>query len=136
MNTQNRVFKKLAQAEKVELATQKVELALVDDFTKVFEKAVNGDSSIGNTLISALSKAEGKYKAVISDYENAIKLGEKATESAKELGIDLPSTFKNKILSSKAGVKEARTLIGKINQLYSASHKSVGSIFCFFRIYE
>ncbi len=120
MNTQNRVFKKLAEETKVELSAQKVELALVDDFTKVFEKAVNGDLSIGNTLISALSKAEGKYKAVISDYENAIKLGEKATESAKELGIDLPSTFKNKILSSKAGVKEARTLIGKINQLYSA----------------
>jgi hypothetical protein len=44
------------------------------------KKAVNEDLSIGNTLISALSKAEGKYKAIISDYENAIKLGDKATE--------------------------------------------------------
>ena len=121
MNTEKRVFAKLFKAEeKTELATQKIELGLVDDFTKIFEKAVNEDSSIGNTLISALSKAEGKYKAIISNYENAIKLGDKATESAKELGIDLPSTFKNKIASSKAGVKEARTLIGKINQLYSA----------------
>jgi len=120
MNTQSRVFKKLAEVEKVELSVQKVELALVDDFTKAFEKAVSGDSSTGNALISALSKAEGKYKAIINEYENAIKLGDKATESAKNLGVDLPSTLKNKILSSKAGVKEARTLIGKINQLYSA----------------
>ena len=120
MNTQKEVFNKLFKEEKTELSAQKVELALVDDFTKVFEKAVNEDSSIGNTLISALSKAEGKYKSIISDYENAIKLGDKATESAKELGVDLPSAFKNKIASSKAGVKEAKTLIGKINQLYSA----------------
>ncbi len=120
MKTQREVFNKLFKEEETELSAQKVELGLVDDFTKVFEKAVNEDSSIGNTLISALSKAEGKYKAIISDYENAIKLGDKATESAKELGVDLPSTFKNKIASSKAGVKEAKTLIGKINQLYSA----------------
>ena len=38
----------------------------------------------------------------------------------KELYVDLPNTLKNKIASSKASVKEARTLIGKINQLYSA----------------
>jgi tetratricopeptide (TPR) repeat protein len=110
----------LKKQDKTELATQKIELGAIDDFTKVFEKAVNEDLSIGNTLISALSKAEGKYKAIISDYENAIKLGDKATEFAKELGVDLPSTFKNKMDSSKAGIKEARTLIGKINQLYSA----------------
>jgi len=120
MNTQSRVFKKLAEVEKVELSAHKVELGLIDDFTKVFEKAVSEDSTIGNSLISALSKAEGKYKAIINEYENAIKLGDKATESAKELGVDLPSSFKNKMLSSKAGVKEARTLIGKINKLYSA----------------
>ena len=83
MKTQREVFNKLFKEDKTKLsATHKVELALVDDFTKVFEKAVNEDSSIGNTLISALSKAEGKYKAIISDYENAIKLGDKATESA------------------------------------------------------
>ena len=116
----SKIFTKLFKEEKTELATQIVELSLVDDFTKIFEKALNEDSSIGTTLISALSKAEGKYKAIIGDYENAIKLGDKATESAKELGIDLPNTFKNKIASCKAGVKEARTLIGKINQLYSA----------------
>jgi hypothetical protein len=120
MNTQKEVFNKLFKENKTELSTQKVELALVDDFTKVFEKAVDEDSSIGNTLISALSKAEGKYKSVISDYEKAINLGDKAIESAKELGVDLPNTLKNAIASSKAGVKEARTLIGKINQLYSA----------------
>ena len=36
MNTQNRVFKKLAQAEKTELATQKVELASTIKWYKDF----------------------------------------------------------------------------------------------------
>ena len=120
MSLENRVFKTLFKESKTELSNQKIELGLVDDFTKVFEKAVNGDSSIGNTLISALGKAESKYKAVIDDYEKAVKLGDKASDSAKDLGVDLPSTFKNKIQSSKAGIKEAKMIIGKINQMYSA----------------
>ena len=83
MKTQREVFKKLFKEEKVELATQKIELGLVDDFTKAFEKAVNEDSNIGNSLISALSKSEGKYKSVINEYEKALKLGDKAIASAK-----------------------------------------------------
>ena len=34
MNTKNRVFNKLAQAEKVELSAQKVELASIEDAIK------------------------------------------------------------------------------------------------------
>lgn len=108
----------LSQIEKI-VKGEKVELALVDDFEKVFNKVIDGDVLIGKTLISALSKAENKYKSQINEYEKAIKLGNKAIESAKDLGVDLPNTFKNKILSSKEGIKESRKLIGKINQLYS-----------------
>ena len=98
---------------------QKVELALVDDFEKIFNKAIDEDEQIGIALINSLSKAESKYKNLINDYEKAIKIGENALNSAKDIGVDLPNTFKNKIASSKEGVKEARKLIGKINQLYS-----------------
>ena len=37
MNTQKEVFNKLFKEDKTELATQKVELALVDDFQKQFQ---------------------------------------------------------------------------------------------------
>ncbi len=115
-----KVYSKLPKVElaEVELATQKVELGIVDDFTKIFEKANNGDVQIGKTLISALSKAENSYKGQISDYENAIKLGDKAEKAAKDLGVELPSPMKNKILSSKEAIKEAKSIISKINQLY------------------
>jgi len=115
-----KVYSKLPKTElaKVELETQKVELGIVDDFTKIFEKANNSDVQIGKILISALSKAENSYKGQISDYENAIKLGDKAEKAAKDLGVELPSPMKNKILSSKEAIKEAKSIISKINQLY------------------
>ncbi len=113
------VFEKISNGKEVNLESQKVELGIVDDFEKEFEKANKEDISIGNTLISALSKAESKYKGQINQYEKAIKIGDKAIETAKDLGVDLPNTVKNKILSSKEGIKEARTLINKISQLYN-----------------
>ena len=110
-----RIIEKLPNQE---LSAQKVELGIVDDFTKIFEKANNADVQIGKTLINALSKAENSYKGQISDYENAIKLSDEAEKAEKNLGVELPSPMKNKILSSKEGIKEAKSIISKISQLY------------------
>tara|TARA_R100000995_G_scaffold24400_2_gene10522 strand:- start:901 stop:1239 length:339 start_codon:yes stop_codon:yes gene_type:complete len=104
---------------KMLFSKERVELGLVDDFESEFEKTVNNDLKIGQTLISALGKAETKYKAIINDYESVIKIAEQAESAAKDLGVDLPNTFKNKIASSKEGVNEAQNIINKINQLYS-----------------
>tara|TARA_R100001086_G_scaffold242801_1_gene170886 strand:+ start:624 stop:1517 length:894 start_codon:yes stop_codon:yes gene_type:complete len=98
---------------------ERVELALIDDFETEFKKVIDKDLKIGTTLISALGKAENKYKAIINEYQSVIKMGEQAEAAAKELGIDLPNTFKNRIASSKEGIKEAQKIIGKVNQLYS-----------------
>ena len=106
--------------KKVELRSEVVELGIVDDFEKVFKSAVDKDLGIGTTLISALGKAENAYKKIQADYKNAEKLGEDAVSKAKALGVDLPKTVTNKILSAKAGIKESQMLIGKINSLYSA----------------
>jgi hypothetical protein len=117
MNTQGKVNKKLFK--KTELATQKVELGLLDDFETEFKKIIDKDLKIGQTLISALGKAENKYKSLINEYISVAKIGGKAEVAAKDLGVDLPNTFKNKIASANAGIKEAQNLINKIGQLYS-----------------
>jgi len=111
---------KTEKAVFAKLSTEKVELGLVEDFTKVFESAVNTDTSIGMNLIDALGKAENKYKSVINDYEKAVKIGDDALAAAKDLGVDLPAIVKNKIESSKVGIKEARGLISQIKKLYGA----------------
>jgi hypothetical protein len=101
------------------LKGERVELGLADDFEKKFKKVVDDDSAIGGKLIDDLRKAEVKYSQISKDYQELIKQGEKLESSAKELGIDLPAIIKNKILSSKDGVKEAQKLNESIKKFYS-----------------
>ena len=124
MNTQKNVNQRLAklysQDTKQELSSEKIELALVDDFEKKFERLMDDSASIGGQLIDALSKAENKYKQVKSEASALVKIGDDLEAKAKDLGIDLPNTVKNKFQSVKAEIKEADKLISKISQLYSA----------------
>ena len=124
MNTQKNVNQRLAklytQDTKQELSSEKVELALVDDFEKKFKSLIDNSESISIQLIDALSKAENKYKLVKSDAMALAKVGQDLEQKAKDLGIDLPATVKNKFLSVEAEIKEANKLISKISQLYSA----------------
>ena len=98
---------------------ERVELGLMDDFEKKFKKVVDDDAAIGGKLIDDLRKAEVKYSQISKNYQELIKQGEKLESSAKELGIDLPVIIKNKILSSKDGVKEAQKLNQSIKKFYS-----------------
>jgi len=124
MNTQKNVNQRLSklytQDAKQELSSEKIELALVDDFEKKFDRLMDDSASIGGQLIDALSKAENKYKQVKSEASALVKIGDDLEAKAKDLGIDLPNTVKNKFQSVKAEIKEADKLISKISQLYSA----------------
>jgi vacuolar-type H+-ATPase subunit I/STV1 len=118
MSTHKTVYNKLFS--KQELSAEKVELALVDAFEKKFKSLIDDSTSIGSQLIDALSKAENKYKQVKSEASALVKIGDDLEAKAKDLGIDLPNTVKNKFESVKAEIKEADKLIAKISQLYSA----------------
>jgi cysteinyl-tRNA synthetase len=124
MNTQKNVNQRLSklytQDAKQELSSEKIELALVDDFEKKFKSLMDDSVSIAGQLIDALSKAENKYKVVKSDAMALAKVGQDLEQKAKDLGIDLPTTVKNKFQSVEAEIKEANKLISKISQLYSA----------------
>lgn len=105
--------------ESTELSEVKVELGLVEDFEKLFNQALDSEGAVTDALIDALGKAENKYKSVISDFERAVKVGEEAEASAKELGVDLPSVLQNKIESARRMAKESQGFIAKIKQMYS-----------------
>ena len=62
MNTQNRVFKKLAQAEKVELSAQKIELANLNQL-KAGIKKVEKDLKAGQ-------KYENQYKKLTGEADD------------------------------------------------------------------
>lgn len=82
MNTQNRVFKKLAQAEKVELSAQKIELALVDDIraeiAQVNKGAIKG--------IDMIESAKRPLENSLRDNRQLLKKLQRTKKSAIELG--------------------------------------------------
>ena len=63
MSTQCRVFKKLAEVEKVELATQKVELGLVDKLESRYKSLGKADVGI---YLSSIQKLVTNLKSAIS----------------------------------------------------------------------
>ena len=69
MNTENRVFNKLAQAEKVELSAQKIELGMLQDLNKRKEKFIQKNKEIAK-LIQSVSKLKSQFK---SDFKNLSK---------------------------------------------------------------
>ena len=103
----------------VELKSEKVELGIVQDFDKLFDSVNDKDTNIGLSLIKALSKAEADYKKIINEWSEVAKSGGKGEVLAKELGVELPKTFKNKIDSAESSIKEVQKYIGKISSLYS-----------------
>lgn len=111
-NVGNKLFK-------TELGNQKVELALIDDLNKLFDKANNDDAIIGKSLIDSLSKAEAKYKQNIQVLQDAKKNSYDLVSKAKDLGIDLPPATLNRIKSVDVMIKETQGYLAKISQMYS-----------------
>jgi len=120
MNTQKIVFNKLAEAEKVELATQKVELGLIDDvkkvasnleseWKKVLSIAVDGAKALNNKVLSKTKPINEK----IFDLKDKI---EKAEQALKDLGIGKNSD----ILKAKQALKIAQ---GQSNELSAISRR-------------
>ena len=120
MNTKNRVFKKLAQAEKVELSAQKIELGLIDDvkktssdleseWKKVLSIAVDGAKALNDKVQSKTKPINQK----IFDLKSKI---EKAEQALKDLGIGKNSD----ILKAKKALKIAQ---GQSNELSAISRR-------------
>lgn len=104
MNTQKRVFKKLAEVEKVELGMH-------DDMLK-WEK--RGDDLLSDVK-DRLKKIETSLKAVRHNYEVSEGIIEESMQMAKELGADnLINLYKKRETSVKGSIKEVNKLISKI----------------------
>jgi hypothetical protein len=101
MSTLNNVFKKLEHTDKVSkvnLESQRVELALIDDYYSSVQKAIS-------TYVSADTKLKElkNYAKTIKDlFDNsgeqvllANKIFDNVKKQAADLGIELPNELKN-----------------------------------------
>tara|TARA_R110001592_G_scaffold39947_2_gene131353 strand:+ start:304 stop:693 length:390 start_codon:yes stop_codon:yes gene_type:complete len=91
MNTQNRVFKKLAQAEKTELATQKVELGVIQELVSLNNKIDKFLSNAYSDFNPFFDKINSKAKTNIKEINNLISKTESKIDAVrkmeKELGV-------------------------------------------------
>ena len=104
---------------KAELKQEKVELALVDDFTNQFEQLLDAQEKAGLDLIDAARKAEVRFKKAEADASNALKTVAKLESAYKDLGVDIPSIVQNKINSVKSIQKELASYSANIKKIYA-----------------
>ena len=107
----------IKEAIKELLSVQKIELGVIDDFEKQFEKAMNDTTA--DKLITDLRKAEVGFEKVIKEFDKASKLGITLIKAAKDLGVDLPKTVTNKIDSSQSEKAEHQKYLSKISAMYN-----------------
>lgn len=140
MNTDKKVFNKLFSAEKVELASEKYDLALIDDLKSILnglENQIFIDKEIYNEFIklgSDLTILKQKAKERISSYDGVVQSSFKKIQLAeqymaqserisKELGTDVNSIPNyNKVASARI---EAQDNIKKIGKEYSNLKKLI-----------
>ena len=103
MNTQKRVFNKLAEVEKVELATQKVELNMVKNIESGSKKA----DSLYEQGVKKIFSAIGEIQSAIQILEKSKDIANRTFNEGKELekladkiGADLKSSTTSAIKSA------------------------------------
>jgi hypothetical protein len=97
----NEVFKKVSaiESEGTELASHKVELAILDDLKKISQDMINSLSDVGNQRLVIIG-ARNKMNQAIINSENITNNVEKSLaaylQQVKDLGIDqVPAIAKN-----------------------------------------
>ena len=97
MKTQKTVMSKIAQINKEQLSSEKLELSLVDDFDKDFNKALKNLMKTEPEYGEILNKSRRLYKEIQSaddDINSAIATFNILERKAKEIGIDLDNKTK------------------------------------------
>tara|TARA_B100000768_G_scaffold144030_1_gene136382 strand:- start:86 stop:475 length:390 start_codon:yes stop_codon:yes gene_type:complete len=91
MNTESRVFNKLAEVEKVELATQKVELGVIQELVSLNNKIDKFLSNAYSDFNPFFDKINSKAKTNIKEITNLISKTEskiaEVKKMEKELGV-------------------------------------------------
>ena len=108
MNTRKTVYNKLF-TEKVELAKHEVELALVDDFNKEYENALNAQAKAETAIIDYNDMANKIIVNLNLAGQTFLKANARFQEieqMAKELGIDISPQLKSKKETISVAIKE------------------------------
>jgi len=112
---------------KTELATQKVELGLVDDINKARLENDNVENSLIDEITKGVNVLENGTKIIdkaILSSKNVIEQIDKARVMAKDLGIDLPTNLDSSYKYYQESIKKY-TLMKNTISAFSSKVKSI-----------
>ena len=119
MNILKNVMNKIAESDKkTELASQKVELALIDDLSKQYNKTNSSINVLKNDLQQleqAKKRAKEVQKELFKNFEKFNELNIKGERAAKELGLDWKYD------------KEYKELYKKSQEVMTKNKKEIGN---------
>lgn len=123
MNTQKRVFNKLAEETKVELATQKIELNMVKNIESGSKKA----DSLYEQGVKKIFSAIGEIQSAIQILEKSKDIANRTFNEGKELekladkiGADLKSSTTSAIKSASLTISATEQNIKDLQKAKSA----------------
>ena len=122
MNTNKRLNDILNKFPKTEL--KKVELGIVDDIEKNYQKVKQQGDSVMSELSKVVSNLDGKIKSdiksALDNVQKVEKMEDEIIRSAKDLGIDLPSKVKVAINQTEAYRSNLQNAQGQIDRAISS----------------
>ena len=96
MNTTKSVYNRLFKEDKVELASERVELGLVEDVQKEYAKysksQINGNNKT-NAVVETAKQAISLYQQAIKDYALVTQQINYIKKQATDLGVDVPPSI-------------------------------------------
>jgi len=96
MNTLKSVYNRLFKEDKVELASERVELGLVEDVQKEYAKysksQINGNNKT-NAVVETAKQAIASYQQAIKDYALVTQQINYIKKQATDLGVDVPPSI-------------------------------------------
>lgn len=96
MNTTKSVYNRLFKEDKVELASERVELGLVEDVQKEYAKysksQINGNNKT-NAVVESAKQAISLYQQAIKDYALVTQQINYIKKQATDLGVDVPPSI-------------------------------------------
>jgi len=122
MNLENKIRKQLF---KTELETHKVELALVDDIVKTYNKIKSQSDALfmrARKNAQDLDFVATRSKATLKEIEKTESDVKKLVNSAKDLGIELPS-------EASIAIRQLQAYRSELAELKSATTKASDTIF-------
>lgn len=104
MSTLENIFKQWNKnSEKTELASKKIELAILDDLKSLDNVSLRASMDLDDSVeqaIKIIERAKKQYPVATEKVDAYLSLASKAKKLAKELGIDYP--YENELKKIKA----------------------------------